>query len=149
MKKNFKKALALFVLTITVISIAGVFVSHFEQTKEAVQVVSERVLVPGGQSVGIQMDVKGVLVVGLEEIETETSVVSPGFDAGVQIGDIILSVNEQNVYYAKDVADAVNKSMSEGATFPLKLKILRKEEGHTLKVTPVKDNSTGEYKIGI
>ena len=32
MKKNFKKALALFVLTITVISIAGVFVSHFEQT---------------------------------------------------------------------------------------------------------------------
>ena len=66
MKKNFKKALALFVLSITVISIAGVFVSHFEQTKEAVQVVSERVLVPGGQSVGIQMDVKGVLVVGLE-----------------------------------------------------------------------------------
>ena len=47
MKKNFKKALALFVMTIAVISIAGVFVSHFEETKEAVQVVSERVLVPG------------------------------------------------------------------------------------------------------
>ena len=149
MKKNFKKALALFVLTIAVISIAGFFVSHFDQTKEAVQVVSERILVPGGQSVGIQMDVKGVLVVGLEEIETETSVVSPGYDAGLQIGDIVLSVNDQNVYYAKDVAEAVNKSMSEGATFPLKLKILRKEEEHTLKVTPVKDNSTGEYKIGI
>lgn len=149
MKKNFKKALALFVMTIAVISIAGVFISHFEETKEAVQVVSERVLVPGGQSVGIQMDVKGVLVVGLEEIETETSVVSPGYDAGVQIGDIILSVNDQNVYYAKDVAEAVNKSMSEGESFPLKLRILRKEEEHTLNVTPVKDNSTGEYKIGI
>ena len=103
MKKNFKKALAVFVLTIAVISTAGIIISHFEQTKEAVQVVSERVLVPGGQSVGIQMDVKGVLVVGLEEIETETDIVSPGYAAGVQIGDIILSVNDQKVYYAEDV----------------------------------------------
>ena len=52
MKKNFKKALAVFVLTIAVISVAGVFVNNFTKTEEAVQVVSEKVLVPGGQSVG-------------------------------------------------------------------------------------------------
>lgn len=48
MKKNFKKALAVFVLTIAVISVAGVFVNNFTKTEEAVQVVSEKVLVPGG-----------------------------------------------------------------------------------------------------
>ena len=149
MKKNFKKALAVFVLTIAVISTAGIIISHFEQTKEAVQVVSERVLVPGGQSVGIQMDVKGVLVVGLEEIETETDIVSPGYAAGVQIGDIIISVNGQKVYYAEDVTEAVNKAMSEDVKRPLELKVLRKEEELTLNVAPVKDNETEEYKIGI
>ena len=149
MKKNFKKALAVFVLTIAVISTAGIIISHFEQTKEAVQVVSERVLVPGGQSVGIQMDVKGVLVVGLEEIETETDIVSPGYAAGVQIGDIIISVNGQKVYYAEDVTEAVNKAMSEDVKKPLELKVLRKEEELTLNVAPVKDNETEEYKIGI
>lgn len=149
MKKSFKKALAVFVLTITVISTAGIIISHFEQAKEAVQVVSERVLVPGGQSVGIQMDVKGVLVVGLEEIETQTTVVSPGYDAGVQIGDILISVNGEKVYYAHEVTEAVKKAMSADTSVPLELKIMRKDEEHTLNVRPVKDNETGEYKIGI
>ena len=149
MKKNFKKALAVFVITIGIISCAGFVIDHFHQAKEAVQVVSERVLVPGGQSVGIQMDVKGVLVVGLEEIETDRGVISPGYDAGVQIGDMILSINGQNVYYAADVTEAVNKAMSENQYMPLKLQILRKEEEQSLKVYPVKDNETGEYKVGI
>lgn len=149
MKKNFKKALAVFVLTIAVISVAGVFVNNFTKTEEAVQVVSEKVLVPGGQSVGIQMDVKGVLVVGLEEIETDDSVVSPGFTAGVQIGDMILSINGEDVYYAEDVSKIVNEVMSQSKACDLELRLLRKEEELTLKVKPVKDNSTGEYKIGI
>ena len=149
MKKNFKKALAVFVLTIAVISVAGVFVNNFTKTEEAVQVVSEKVLVPGGQSVGIQMDVKGVLVVGLEEIETDDSVVSPGFTAGVQIGDMILSINGEDVYYAEDVSKIVNEVMSQSKACDLELRLLRKEEELTLKVKPVKDNSTGKYKIGI
>ena len=149
MKKKIKKALAVFVITICVISGVGFAVNHFQQAKEAVQVVSERVLVPGGQSVGIQMDVKGVLVVGLEEIETEDAVISPGYDAGVQIGDMILSVNGEKVSYAADVTETVNRAMSENPSRPLELQILRKEEEQSLEVTPVKDTETGEYKIGI
>ena len=102
MKKNVKKALILFCLTIGFIGAFGLISDHFNKSEEAVEVVSEKVLVPGGQSVGIRMNVKGVLVVGLEEIETENSVVSPGYDAGLQIGDIILSVNGQEVYYADE-----------------------------------------------
>lgn len=57
----------------------------------SVPVVSEKVLVPGGQSVGVKMDVKGVLVVGLEEIEDEEgNRINPGLLSGLQIGDMIL-----------------------------------------------------------
>ena len=93
MKKNIKKAFLVFCCTIAVIGIGGLAVNYLNESAQTVQVVSETVLIPGGQSVGIKMDVKGVLVVGLEEIETEDSVVSPGYDAGIQIGDIILSID--------------------------------------------------------
>lgn len=149
MKKNLKKALAVFVLTIAVISAAGFFTEHFHQARQAVQVVSERVLVPGGQSVGIKMDVKGVLVVGLEEIETEDEVVSPGYSAGIQIGDVITSIDGEPVYYAQDVAEIVNKATAEKSGKALELRILRKGENFTFNVTPVKDMTNDEYKMGI
>lgn len=149
MKKSLKKALAVFVVTIAVIGISGYAAGCFKEARETVQVVSERVLVPGGQSVGIQMDVKGVLVVGLEEIETKDIIVSPGYQAGVQIGDIILSVNGQKVYYAGDVAEEVNKAMEKDSLRKVRLEIMRKDSQLSLEIEPVKDNETGKYKIGI
>lgn len=149
MKKSLKKAIAVFVITIAVIGTAGYATVHLREAKEAVQVVSERVLVPGGQSVGIQMDVKGVLVVGLEEIETEDAVVSPGYESGLQIGDIILSVNDEKVYYATDVTEKVNKAMYSDVSKKVRFKIMRKDEEHSLDISPVKDMETGEYKIGV
>ena len=55
MNKNVKKAALLLVITLTVIAsagfITGIVKDFTGQAKEAVQVVTERVLVPGGQSV--------------------------------------------------------------------------------------------------
>ena len=49
-----------------------------------IRVMPEKLLIPGGHSVGVRMNVKGVLVVGLEEIETpEGDFVNPGLDAGL------------------------------------------------------------------
>lgn len=144
MKKNVKKALILFCLTIGFIGAFGLISDHFNKSEEAVEVVSEKVLVPGGQSVGIRMNVKGVLVVGLEEIETENSVVSPGYDAGLQIGDIILSVNGQEVYYADEVTSIVEKA--EGS---VKVQVSRKDEIHDYTVEPVKEYGSGQQKIGV
>ncbi len=149
MKKSWKKALALFVLTICVIGAAGFCINRFGEAREAVEVVSERVLVPGGQSVGIKMNVKGVLVVGLEEIETEDSIVSPGYTAGLEIGDIITSVNGQEVSYAKDVSEIVNRAKQDAEKKSLHVTVRRKEQEHSFDIIPVKDRSSGEYKIGL
>lgn len=144
MNKKVKKVLLLFCLVVGFIGAAGIISEKFNDSEAVVEVVSEKVLIPGGQSVGIRMNVKGVLVVGLEEIETDDSVVSPGYDAGIQIGDIILSINGHEVYYADEVT-----SMVENAQGDLKVQISRKGEIHEYTVTPVKEYGTNEQKIGI
>ena len=149
MSNNIKKVVVLFALTIGVIGICGFGADYVNQAREAVQVVSERVLVPGGQSVGIRMNVKGVLVVGLEEIETREGIVSPGYMAGLQIGDMITSINGEPVVYASDVAEIVNRDSAGGLPPKYNLKVLRKEEELNIDVSPVKEIESGDYKIGI
>lgn len=149
MKKNVIKSICLFVITLSVLAAAGAVVNHYDKAREVMSVVSERVLVPGGQSVGIKMDVKGVLIVGLEEIETENQIVSPGYDAGIQIGDMIISINGIPVYYAQDVADIINGRNEQNISSPLLVKILRKEEEMNVEVLPVKDKNTKKYKVGL
>ena len=144
MKRVFKKVLLLFVITLSVIGITAFFIEQEEPTREAVNIVSEKTLIPGGQSIGIKMDVKGVLVVGLEEIETGNNIVSPGYDAGIQIGDVITSINGQDVYYAYEVTDIVNKSKGK-----LYIEVLRNGVIHNYTINAAKDYATNEYKLGI
>ena len=95
-------------LLLTII-IIGQFTMKDDDTA-SVDVVSETVLVPGGHSVGVRMDVKGVLIVGLEEIETaDGKKVNPGIQAGLQIGDMILEIDGTKVYKAEEVQALVNK----------------------------------------
>ena len=49
-------------------------------------------------------DVRGVLIVGLEEIEGKSGEkVNPGLLSGLQIGDIIMAINGTEVYRADEV----------------------------------------------
>lgn len=144
MKKNIRRSLLVFILTIAVIGGAGVILGQTDSTQEAVRVVSEKILIPGGQSVGIRMNVKGVLVVGLEEIETDNEIVNPGLDAGIQVGDMILSINGQEVYYADEVTQIVEK-----ASGSLEIQVSRKDQILDFSVEPVTDRNTGTKKIGI
>jgi len=145
-KNRFVRTGFVFLLTLTMILSAGLVTDWMDgrETAETVQMVGERVLIPGGQSVGIRMDVKGVLVVGLEEIEMESGVISPGYQAGLQIGDIIVSINGTPVYYAGDVQRIVNDTGRE-----LDVEILRKNESIQLQLQPVKSLDDGAYKIGV
>ena len=134
----------IFFMTLAIILAAGWISDLRQQSEETVQLVSERVLIPGGQSVGIRMDVKGVLIVGLEEIETSDGVISPGYQAGLQIGDMILSINGTTVDNASDVERIVNESGK-----PLELEVLRKNERSNFSLKPVKSADDGRYKLGI
>ena len=142
--KNIRKVIFLFVFVITAIGVVGAYENYHNRSEEAVQLVTDKVLIPGGQSVGIKMDVKGVLVVGLEEIETDDAIVNPGLDAGVQVGDVILTINGQEVFYPQEVSEIVRKS--DGI---LDVEILREKEKINCTIKAAKDFDSKEYKLGI
>ena len=144
MRKNVLKSFVLFLGVMATICIVAVVGICNEQPQETATIVGEKVLIPGGHSVGIKMDVKGVLVVGLEEIETEDEIVNPGLDAGIQIGDTILSIDGQEVYYAYEVSKIVKNSNGK-----IKVKVLRGENIQEFEIEVAKDHSSGTYKLGI
>ncbi len=110
-----------------------------------ISVLPERVLVPGGHSVGVRMNVKGVLIVGLEEIETpDGRFINPGLDAGLQIGDNILEIDGVKVNNAREVKELVNKIKKD-----VRLKVKRKDDIMFIKLTPVLSADDNLYKIGV
>lgn len=144
MKSAVKKSGLILCGLLLTIAAAGHFFSG-GGSQANVSVVTERVLVPGGQSVGVRMDVRGVLVVGLEEIvSADGEKINPGLLSGLQIGDRILSINGTEVYSADEVQTLVNKIQST-----VKLKVKRNRQKLLVTVKPVKAKSDGLYKLGI
>ena len=138
-----KGALILCGLLLSII-IIGQLVPQSESAVN-VPVVAERVLVPGGQSVGVKMDVRGVLIVGLEEIEgKDGETVNPGLLSGLQIGDIIMEINGTPVYRADEVQSLVNEIKDN-----VKLKVKRNDNIIDVNIAPVKSGEDGLYKLGV
>lgn len=146
MKQSIKKGGLIFIgLLLTIIVIGQFSMNSGKEDPASVDVVSETVLIPGGHSVGVRMDVKGVLIVGLEEIENQQNEkVNPGIDAGLQIGDMILAINGTKVYKADEVQSLVNQIQGQ-----ITLKVKRKNEVLNVKLTPVMSKEDNLYKLGV
>lgn len=106
--------------------------------------ISERaILVPGGQAVGISIYTDGVLVVGLGSFQSESGrLASPAREAGIEAGDIILSVNGIPISSSRELSQAVSACKGHAD-----LLIERKAEKFTVSVDPV-PGQDGEYRIG-
>lgn len=101
-------------------------------------------LLVGGQVVGIQVGIKGVLVTGLSQVETEEGSRSPAESAGIKAGDLITGVNGSDIKNAAALIDAV--SALEGR--PAQLTVQR--DGRTMKITvqPVQAGE-GQWMLGM
>ena len=109
-------------------------------------VPSEITLYPGGQPVGVKLSTKGVLVVALSDIETVNGkTTSPGSAAGLQVGDSIIRINDENINSAEQVSKIVD--LSEGKE--LNLTVYRKGSEITKKVKPIKSSSDNKFKMGL
>ena len=104
-------------------------------------------VIPGGQSIGVKLNTKGVLVVGHHLIQTEKGKISPGETAGVQIGDMITEINGKTIERMSDVAPFIHNSGETGE--PLNLVLLRDGKYIRTKLTPQKDNGESSYRIGL
>ena len=101
-------------------------------------------LIVGGQPVGIQLSTEGVLVAGINEVETMDGTASPAEDAGIKPGDIIISIDGEKVYDAASVVKAVENA-DEGA---LKINLRRGGKNLELELQPAESNE-GKRMLGL
>ena len=110
------------------------------------QDIGEDMVMLGGRSVGVKLDVEDVLIVGLEEIQTEDGeTINPGLSAGLQIGDMIIAIDGVEVHNADDVLSIIEDTDKKSVC----LKIGRKNEIRYVDVKPVKSAEDGKRRLGV
>ena len=102
-------------------------------------------LIPGGELVGIRLKTDGVLIVGTESFDSTSGEVSPANEAGIQIGDTLISIDGIRVTTNEQISDIIQLSDGEN----LDVEISRNGKHLDLTITPEISTVTGHYKCGL
>ncbi len=110
-----------------------------------VSVVEKGSVVLGGIPFGIKLYADGVMVVSLSAVETASGNRYPAKNAGIKVGDQILSIDGEAVYTNEDVSDAVKRSAGKKMTFHVR------RDGIEFDVAFCAEKSVKEncYKVGV
>ena len=109
-------------------------------------------LYPGGASVGIKLSTEGVLVVGFSNVETDDgSELSPAKVAGMQLGDVLLEVNNKKIESSKQLISLIKSAnsstinvefMRNGCKFNKDINLIKEGENYKLGLW-VRDSTAG------
>lgn len=142
-----KRMLITFVSMILIIGSCYAFLeykkAYMEQAVSTDQIAAE-MLIPGGMPVGIYMETKGVLVLGLQEIENQEGIKSVPGKHLVKDGDYIIGFDQKEIDNKKELTEEVKKTTKETVV----LKLRRKQENILVKIHPAKDKK-GNPRLGI
>lgn len=136
------RKLGVFVLGAT-LAFAASFSINNTISANAVE-IEKRVYV-GGMSAGFTLKTGGAQVIGISEVLSDGASSSPAGKAGVRTGDIIYKVENIRVESIEDLNEIVGKCKGK----PLKFEIFRGEERLNIEIQPIKEKTTGKYKIGV
>lgn len=100
-------------------------------------------LVPMGTAVGVRLFSDGIMVVGTAQVESDTGSRSPADEGGLEKGDIITRVNDEEVTSAQEFRELVLASGGED------LAVTATRDGETLELELTPVMSDGAYKLGI
>lgn len=106
---------------------------------------AEQKVMVSGEVFGIKLYTDGVIVVGIQEVQTDSGKKSPSGSAGIEVGDIIVAIDGENVYTSDQVQSILGAN--NGGSFEVKIK--RGERYRDYTVTPVYCEREGCYKAGM
>ena len=107
--------------------------------------IVNRKVVPLGNVIGLKLYTKGVLVVGTNEIEGEDKkLYRPYEEAGIEQGDSITKINDEEINSTKKLIECISKSRDK------KINVTYLKNGKEIKstITPVK-STKNTYKLGL
>ena len=103
-----------------------------------------RELLVGGQTVGIQVGTKGVLVAALTEVETENGIEKPAESAGLRVGDMITKLNGKKLSRASELIDALARLNGKS----VELTVQRGESTLRIDVQPIR-SAEDQWMLGL
>lgn len=126
-------------------------VANFPIKKMDVAVLGEQKIVPGGQSVGVQLHTLGVLVVGHHLVNNNLSQSnpsnSPGEEANIKVGDIILEMNGHEINHLDELKQIVQAAGKNKQNISVTLK--RGREMIQTQLRPTLNKLENDYQIGL
>ena len=96
-------------------------------------------IIAGGENIGIEINSKGILVVGLYEINGKYI----AQEAGIKVGDMIVSLNNQKVETIEDMTNIISKTNN-----PIELEFIRNNKLEKTMLNLIKDENN-VYKTGL
>ena len=100
-------------------------------------------LIPLGRTTGIKLFSEGTMIVGFADV-AESGGASPAKQAGLQCGDVILSVNDTKI----DSNEALMQALDSAQTEALTVVYDRNGTQQTCKVQTVYDAQAETYRMG-
>ena len=110
-----------------------------------IRVVKQRYVALSGESFGIKIFTKGVMVVGMSDVKTAEGNINPAKKAGLKIGDIILKADRKEVNSNTELSEIINSAQGK----KIKLAVLRDNERFTVEFNPALSSETNSYKAGL
>lgn len=102
-------------------------------------------VLPCGDVFGVKFFTKGVIVVGMSDIESTEGILNPAYKSGIRTGDVIYEINGNDVNTVEEIAQKVDKSSGNS----LEVKFLRDGTSYTTTLIPLMSLSDGKYKTGL
>lgn len=96
-------------------------------------------IIASGENIGIKLNSKGIVIVGTYKAGDN----SPGDEAGLKVGDIITSIDDEKVNSVEDMVKIINNARSDS----VKVSYLRHEESYKTELKLYKDGNN--YKTGL
>lgn len=105
----------------------------------------EKSVYVSGESFGIKLYTDGVMIVGTKDVTADKGNCNPAKDAGLEKGDIIISINDVKTTSSSQVEEIFNDN--NGQIYRIKVK--RNGNYKTFNLEPVYSKKDGCYKVGI
>ncbi len=117
----------------------------FDIDSEKAQKSENREVYLGGFPLGLDLDLKGLMVTGKSGVVTSDGAVSPCENTDIRSGDVLIAVDGKPVGDDKNVSTIVNAKEGD----PVELCLQRGDEIKKYTVYPAKDVLSGNYRIGL
>ncbi|MEG2235958.1 MAG: SpoIVB peptidase [Clostridia bacterium] len=138
LEKNKRIILSVFIIVILIIFFLVInysdIINVYANNKITKSKINNMDIVIGGETVGIKLLATGVLVMQLDRDDTS-----------LQIADVILKVNNVKIETNIELQNLAKNSNGK----KLNLEIMRKDKIFNLEITPIFDELTNEYKLGL